>query len=98
MKYRETRDVLVFHSTVSRTTAFDIKKSWATALKVSGIGHCRFHDLRHTAASNLVKSGRSLFEVGTLLGHSSTSMTARYAHLAIEDTRNMVDSVMGQLR
>ena len=36
--------------------AFDIKKSWASALKVSGIGHCRFHDLRHTVASNLVKS------------------------------------------
>jgi integrase len=98
MKYRERSDFLIFHNTVSRTSPFDISKSWATALKVSGIGHCRFHDLRHTAASNLVKSGRSLFEVGTLLGHSSTSMTARYAHLAIEDTRNMVDSVMGELR
>jgi len=98
MKYREKSDVLIFHSTVSGATPFDIKKSWATALEVSGIGHCRFHDLRHTAASNLVKSGRTLFEVGTLLGHSSTSMTARYAHLAIEDTRNMVDSVMGELR
>jgi integrase len=98
MKYREKSDFLIFHSTVSSTSPFDIKKSWASALQVSGIGHCRFHDLRHTAASNLVKSGRSLFEVGTLLGHSSTSMTARYAHLAIEDTRDMVDSVMGHLR
>ena len=98
MRYREKSDVLIFHSTVSSSTPFDIKKSWATALEVSGIGHCRFHDLRHTAASNLVKSGRTLFEVGTLLGHSSTAMTARYAHLAIEHTRDMVDSVMGELR
>ena len=98
MKYRKKNDYLIFHSTVSSTSPFDIKKSWTNALKVSGIGHCRFHDLRHTAASNLVRNGRTLFEVGTLLGHSSTSMTARYAHLAIEDTRNMVDSVMGELR
>jgi integrase len=98
MKHRENNNYLIFHNTVSSIRPFDIKKSWATAIKVSGIGHCRFHDLRHTAASNLVKRGRSLFEVGTLLGHSSTTMTARYAHLAIEHTRDMVDSVMGELR
>ncbi len=98
MKYRESTDTLIFRNTVSTSTPYDIKKSWATVLRLSGIGHTRFHDLRHTAASNLVSAGRTLFEVGTLLGHSSTSMTARYAHLAIEDTRNMVDSVMGELR
>ena len=98
MKYREKNNYLIFHNTVSSTTPFDIKKSWATALTISGIRHCRFHDLRHTAASNLVECGRTLFEVGTLLGHSSTSMTARYAHLAIEHTRDMIDSVMGHLQ
>ena len=68
------------------------------ALREAEIGHCRFHDLRHTAASNLVRAGRTLFEVGTLLGHSSTTMTARYSHLAVHDTQAMVDSVMGELQ
>lgn len=98
MKFREHTDHLVFQSTVSKTTPFDIKKSWQKALKQSDIGHCRFHDLRHTSASNLVRAGRTLFEVGTLLGHSSTTMTARYSHLAIHDTQNMVDTVMGALQ
>lgn len=98
MKFRGSGEALVFNSTVSIDRPFDPKKSWTSSLKASGIGHIRFHDLRHTAASNLVKVGRSLFEVGTLLGHSSTSMTARYAHLAIEDTMIMVDSVMGGLK
>ena len=98
MMCRENTNFLIFHNTVSKTTPCDLKKSWAKALKRSGIGHCRFDDLRHTAASNLVTAGRTLFEVGTLLGHSSTSMTARYAHLAIEHTRDMVDSVMGHLQ
>jgi integrase len=98
IKFRGSLDSLIFKSLVSPCRPFDPKKSWTIALKLSEIGHIRFHDLRHTAASNLVKAGRSLFEVGTLLGHSSTSMTARYAHLAIEDTMNMVDSVMGDMR
>lgn len=97
MRFRNNSENLVFHSTVSKTTPFDISKSWRKALRQSGIGHCRFHDLRHTAASNLVRAGRTLFEVGTLLGHSSTTMTARYSHLAIHDTQNMVDEVMGAL-
>jgi len=98
MRFRENTDNLIFHSTVRKTTPFDIKKSWIKALKQSGIDNCRFHDLRHTAASNLVRNGRTLFEVGTLLGHSSTGMTVRYSHLAIKDTQDMVDLIMGGLK
>ena len=98
MHQRENPDYLIFRSTTSKTTPFETSKAWQKALEQSGIGHCRFHDLRHTAASNLVRAGRSLFEVGTLLGHSSPQMTQRYSHLAIGDTRDMVDEVMGDLR
>lgn len=97
-RFREVGNGLIFCNTISKTTAYDIKKQWLNALEVSGMGHCRFHDLRHSAASNLVQAGRTLFEVGVLLGHSSTSMTARYSHLAIHDTRSMVDAVMGGLK
>lgn len=98
MKFRENNDHLIFHNTIRKTAPYDIKKCWLKALKQSEIGCCRFHDLRHTAASNLVRAGRTLFEVGTLLGHSSTTMTARYSHLAIQDTQTMVDSIMGALQ
>jgi integrase len=98
MRFRSTPEHKVFHSTVSNIIPRCIKRDWASMLERAGIGHLRFHDLRHTAASNLVRVGRSLFEVATLLGHSSTTMTARDSHLAVNDTRAMVDAVMGQLR
>lgn len=40
------------------------------------------HALRHTAASWLVQAGVPLSEIQRLLGHSTPTMTNRYAHLA----------------
>ena len=103
-RFREVGDSLIFHATYTRdpkgekNRPFDPKKAWIRALERSGVGEIRFHDLRHTCASTLVRNGRTLIEVGRLLGHSSTQMTERYSHLAVRDTQLMVDSVMSGLR
>jgi len=59
-----------------------IRKSFETALKKSGIEDFRFHDLRHTFASNLVMEGVDIMTVKELMGHKTLEMTLRYAHLA----------------
>jgi len=43
-----------------------------------------FHTLRHTFASWMVMSGVDLYTVQKLLGHTTPTMTQRYAHLAPE--------------
>lgn len=48
------------------------------------------HGLRHTYASKLVSSGVPLYTVKTLLGHSTISLTERYAHLAPEHCEQAV--------
>jgi len=56
--------------------------SWNSARKSVGLSDVRIHDLRHSFASFLVNSGRSLYEVQRILGHSQISTTQRYAHLS----------------
>lgn len=55
---------------------------WNAIRKRAGLEDVRIHDLRHTFASTLVNSGRSLYEVQQLLGHSNIAITQRYAHLS----------------
>jgi integrase len=97
MRFRENSDHLLFPSTINPDAPFDFKKAWANALKQAKLKNLRFHDLRHTAASNMVASNRTLFETGTLLGHKQSSTTMRYAHLAHHHTSKMAEEVWEQI-
>lgn len=55
---------------------------WSAIWKRAGLDGVRIHDLLHSFASNLVNSGRSIYKVGRLLGHSQVKTTQRYAHLS----------------
>lgn len=59
--------------------------AWNTARKNAGLADVRMHDLRHSFASLLVNSGRTLYEVQQILGHTQVKTTQRYAHLS-QDT------------
>jgi len=56
--------------------------SWNTARKAVGLADVRIHYLRHSFASFLVNSGRSIYEVQRILGHTQIKTTQRYAHLS----------------
>ncbi len=71
-----------------------VDKAWHTVLKEAKITEFRFHDLRHTYASDLVDEGADLYVVCALLGQSSIHMTQRYAHLRngkLQDAVNLLD-------
>jgi site-specific recombinase XerD len=54
-----------------------------------------WHALRRIFASRLVNSGVDTVTVGELLGHSSISVTMRYAHTNIDSKRTAVEKLEG---
>ncbi len=52
--------------------------------KAAGVKRIKFHALRHTAATMMLRSGVVVNVVQNILGHSTMDMTMRYVH-ALED-------------
>lgn len=73
----------------------NLKKSFKSALRRAGIQDFRFHDLRHTFASQIIMRGGTLKDVQEILGHKTMTMTLRYAHLSQEHKRNAVNLLNG---
>ena len=70
---------------------------WEHALRAAKIENFRFHDLRHTAASWMIQSGRSLREVREILGYTTLAMTQRYAHIGPKHLRTAITALDGIL-
>lgn len=80
-----------------RVTKWTVSKEVKAALVACGLGHARLHDLRHSAASEMINAGIDLFTVGGVLGHKSQVSTARYAHLAHARLKAAVGSIGGKI-
>jgi len=67
------------------------RRSFETACRRAKITGFTFHDLRHTFASRLVRSGVDLITVKDLLGHYSVKTTERYTHSNKEQKQKAVE-------
>lgn len=74
----------------------EVRKTWTRLCSAVGVTNVRLHDIRHSYASFLISRGRSLEEIGALLGHSQAQTTLRYAHLYDEAMRSATEQ-MGRL-
>lgn len=72
-------------------TRYKTSYHYRKARKAVGLDWLHFHDLRHSAASELINQGVDLFIVGAVLGHRSAASTKRYAHLA---TSKMEEAIL----
>jgi integrase len=69
-----------------------IQKYWERVRIDAKLPKLRLHDLRHQYASMLINSGRSLYEVQNILGHSDPKVTQRYAHLSTKSLQDAANS------
>ena len=84
---------LIFPGPITTDKPADLRKPWAAAMEAAGLKDFRFHDLRHTTASYLAMDGTSLLSISKVLGHKSTKMTERYAHLTSSHLDDAVRSM-----
>jgi integrase len=97
----QRRQMIPVHPRIAKTvkqlplpvSEWDLRVAWTRARKECGLEHVRWHDLRHTCASWLVQAGVDITTVRDLLGHSSTAVTNRYAHLAAEHLRQAISKL-----
>ena len=61
----------------------------AGAARRAGLGVVRAHRLRHTAASDMLRAGAPLVEIGQVLRHRSLGSTAAYARVDVERLRTI---------
>ena len=74
-----------------------IQKARKDLLDASGLPRIRFHDLRHTAATQMLTNGIDVHTVSRRLGHAKTSITLDiYAH-AIPGSQERAANLMDEL-
>jgi integrase len=89
----QTLGTFVFPSNGVTGHVIAVDKAWKTLCRNAKITGLRIHDLRHSFASQLASGGASLSLIGSLLGHTQASTTARYMHLYQDPQRAAVEQV-----
>jgi integrase len=97
LRYRSTHRTdcpwVIFRA--NRKRIHSVATGFRNACDRAGIEDFRFHDLRHTCAAWLVQAGVPLRQVRDVLGHSTVTMTERYAQLAPDNIRDAVACLDG---
>ena len=89
----EGRELVRYDRSGSRHAMPDVYFRWRAATEQAGVPGTYFHDLRRTAARNLIRAGVSEQHAMRLLGHKTRVMFQRYN---IIDRRDL-DAAMARL-
>jgi integrase len=73
-------------------TATVLRRPWAAALVAAGVDGFRFHDLRHTRGTRILRATGNLKAAQRALAHKSIKTTLRYAHATDDDVRQALDA------
>ena len=68
------------------------RRPWTKALEKAGIDAFRFHDLRHTRGTRILRATGNLVAAKDALKHKNIRTTLRYAHAADDDIRRALDA------
>ena len=71
-----------------------VRKKLSAVLKRAGCKHLRFHDLRHTLATNALEHGMDIKTLAAIIGHVSSATTLNvYAHVTDKMQQKAADRI-----
>lgn len=73
-------------------TAQVLRKPWGAAKAEAKVEAFRFHDLRHTRGTRILRATGNLAAAKEALKHRSIKTTLRYAHATDDDVRNALEA------
>lgn len=81
IKNSDNKKGLLFHDVDGNPLkGKNVTTQWSKILKACNIPHKKFHAIRHTYGSMLLKNGVDIETVAELMGHSAVSITQIYLH------------------
>lgn len=94
LKKENNKNGLVFHNTNGEPLrSKNVSYQWKKILKECNIPHKKFHAIRHTYASMLLKNGVDIETVAELMGHSAISITQIYLHSSNNQKQDAVNKL-----
>ncbi|MDA0256855.1 MAG: site-specific integrase [Chloroflexi bacterium] len=77
---------------------YSVSSAFRALIRRAGLGHLRFHDLRHTAATLMLRAGVHPKVVSERLGHSTISITLdTYSRVMPDMQRDAASAIDGVL-
>ena len=73
-----------------KVTVNELQYVFRLAIRRTQLEDIHFHDLRHTCFTRMAQRNVDLYRIQVIAGHSSPSMTHRYAHHSIASLRSAV--------
>lgn len=77
-------------------TVTALRTRWDEARTAASLKGFRFHDLRHTAATRILRATQNLATTAKVLSHRNLKTTLRYAHVLDDDIRRAQDAAMSR--
>ena len=98
LRYREgSNSRWMFPSPKKKDSPLDpaaVRKKLSKVLERAGCKHVRFHDLRHTFATNALEHGMDIKTLSAIIGHVSSATTLNvYAHVSDEMRQRAADRI-----
>ena len=86
-----------FSNAATGNAFVSIKRSFKTLMDRANLNGVTAHVCRHTAASIMINGGHSLYLVGRILRHQSSSTTEKYSHLSPRSALAASQTIADQL-